>query len=233
MEQMVDKAITAVMETGLYQTAILEWNNFDEANRTWPQLRVHFTEAYDLLQRSGAGTARDHGYHHGNNAIDEDDDSLGSIMASMHQAHNANATAMNENISVITAESARQKEIIAALQQQVALLSINPPAPIAQLAHPPTTPYYGQTVQPIAAYAAQPPPPPAPVPTYVPINPPTHYQPSVQYGRGGRGGQPRGRGRGRGRGRAPRWPAPSGTIPPPPGQATGAQRPAYSNKLKQ
>ena len=59
MEQMVDKAITAIIETGLYQTAILEWNGFAEADKTWPQLRVHFTEAYDLLQRSGAGTASD------------------------------------------------------------------------------------------------------------------------------------------------------------------------------
>ena len=176
MEQMVDKAITAIIETGLYQTAIREWNSFDEGNKTWPQLRVHFTEAYDLLQRSGADTVRDHGYHHGNNAIDEEDDSLGSIITSMHQAHNANATAMNENISVITAESARQKEIIATLQQQVALLSVNPPAPIAQMTYPPTTSYYGQTIQPVAAYAAQPPPPPAPVPTLVPINPPTYYQ---------------------------------------------------------
>ena len=116
MEQMVDKAITAITETGLYQVAILEWNSFDAEHMTWPELKAHFTEVYDLPQRSGAGTATDHGYHQGNNTLDIDDDSLGSIktsITSIHQAHNVNAVAMNENISAITAESTRQKDTIA------------------------------------------------------------------------------------------------------------------------
>ena len=39
---MVDKAIITIQNTGLYGTAILEWTGFDEANKTWPQLKLHF-----------------------------------------------------------------------------------------------------------------------------------------------------------------------------------------------
>ena len=246
MEQMIDKAMTAITETGQYHVAILEWNGFDAENQTWPELKAHFTEAYDLLQRTGAGTARDHGYHQGNNAVDGDDDSLGSLRTSVtniHQAHNANAHAMNDNISALTAEATSQRETIAALQQQIALLTVQPAAPPQPYYAPPPAPpvyaaqpaqpvaaYAAQPAQPVAAYAAQPPPPPA-VPAYVPVNPPTYYQ-----NNGGRGGRGRGRGCGRGRGRgrgyynqsytpaaAPPATSANGTIPPPPGQNTAQQ----------
>ena len=120
MEQMLDKALTAITETGLYHLAILEWNGFDATNQTWPEMKTHFTEAYDLLQRSGAGTAKTHGYHQGNLTQEDDDDSIGSIRSSLttiHQAHNANTVAINDNLSAITAESAQQRKTIEMLQQ--------------------------------------------------------------------------------------------------------------------
>ena len=131
MEQVLDKAITTITETGLYHTALLEWNGFDPADQTWPELKTHFTEAYDLLQQSGADTSATHGYHQGNWVQEEaDDDSIGSIRSSLttiYQAHNANTVAINDNLSAITTESAQQRRSIEALQQQIALLTINPP----------------------------------------------------------------------------------------------------------
>ena len=126
-------------QNGLYHLTLLEWNGFDEANQTWPELKAHYTEAYDLLQRSGAGIAGEHGYHHGNSVLDIDDDSLDSIKTSItniHQAHNANTVAINDNISAITAEASQQRTTIEALQQQLALLTVNHPTTQAP------TPYY-------------------------------------------------------------------------------------------
>ena len=38
-EQMVDKALTAIQLTGLFPTAILEWNGFDVNHQTWPEFK--------------------------------------------------------------------------------------------------------------------------------------------------------------------------------------------------
>ena len=66
-EKMVDKSLIAIQLTSLYSTAILEWNAIDEVNQTCPEFKAHFTEAYDLRIRSGAGTAGTMGYHSANN----------------------------------------------------------------------------------------------------------------------------------------------------------------------
>lgn len=45
-EQMIgDKDIIATQATRLYDQAVLEWNGFDEANQTWPELKSHFDES--------------------------------------------------------------------------------------------------------------------------------------------------------------------------------------------
>ena len=41
MEQLIDKAIMAIQRTGLYELALLEWQGFDAANKTWQQLKLH------------------------------------------------------------------------------------------------------------------------------------------------------------------------------------------------
>eukprot|EP00956_Cyclotella_meneghiniana_P040963 scaffold210630_cov50-Cyclotella_meneghiniana.AAC.1 len=61
-EQLIDKAIIAIQRTALYERALLEWQDFAEANKTWEQLRLHFEEAYDTRLASGQGTAANHGY---------------------------------------------------------------------------------------------------------------------------------------------------------------------------
>ena len=49
MEQVIYKAKTTVMQTNLYPTAMLKWNNFLPTNQIWPELWLHFTDAYDLV----------------------------------------------------------------------------------------------------------------------------------------------------------------------------------------
>ena len=119
MEQLIDKAITSVQLTGLYPTALLEWNAFDVPNQTWPMLKAHFTEAYDLLLTTGGGTAAQAGYHGANNTCDDDDDSLASINTSitnMQLANNANAQVLNDNVSAITAETRDLRAALMATQ---------------------------------------------------------------------------------------------------------------------
>ena len=92
----MDKVLIAVQHTGLYATVILEWNAVDVMNQTWPDFKMHFTEAYDLRIHSGAGTAGTMGSHGGNNATGADNVSWSSIneglMAQMQQVQLANNT---------------------------------------------------------------------------------------------------------------------------------------------
>ena len=246
MEQLIDKAVMAIQATGLYPTALMEWNGFDEVNKTWPELKSHFTKAYDILLTSGAGTAAQNGYHGMNNATEGDDDSIGSIKSSLqtiHLANNANAQAMNENISAITEEARQLRAILATIQQQVAMLAQARPGgnpyPMVPSAYvpPPAVPYWNpqyaqqQPAPPPAAYNMQPPPP-----TY--IQAPAYQRDTAGGGRGGRGGRRGKKGRGGGRGGrggayAPVPPPLGGYIPPPPGQTSqqGAKEP-YSNTTK-
>jgi len=242
LEQMIDKGVIAIQETGLYQTALLEWNGFAEANQTWPELKSHFTEAYEIQLTTGAGQA---GYHSMNSAEAADDDSFHSIqqsVANIQMANNANAHQINENLSVMTEESKQQRALITQLQQQVAMLAQSNPSqqPIFQ----PIQPAYTAPLP--VAYNVQPPPP---IPAYVPVQPPTQqgyaagYQQSQYGGRGGRGRGRGGRNRG-GRGRnyrnngayAPQPPTQyaqpaatynGGNIPPPPTPA-----PSNNNRNK-
>ena len=234
MEQMIYKAKTAVMRTGLYPTAMLEWNNFLPANQTWPELKLHFTEAYDLrIRTGGGGTTGANGYHAGFNAYDDDDDSLASIQASIHNqmqslqlANNATSQATNDSISALTAETRQLSAALLATQQQLAMFTRGGP-PALGSGWPATT-------------AAAPP----GIPQYI--------QPAVPYdygtGRGGarrRGGSRNGRGRGGGRGGGRGAGAPgaipppaganvqAGAIPPPAGGGAAAGRGGYqSNRGK-
>ena len=45
---MIDKALMAFQSTGLYATAVIEWNGFDANNQTWAKFKAHFSEAYDV-----------------------------------------------------------------------------------------------------------------------------------------------------------------------------------------
>ena len=151
---MIDKALMAVQSTGLYATAVLEWNGFNANNQIWAEFKAHFSEAYDIRLQSGIDMGNS--FHGVANAIDGDDDSIGSITPSitnMHMAHNVNVQAMNDNMSTITAETASLRAALLATQQQLAMMVNTPAQPAIIQAH--------------AAYA------PAPA----------HYAPSPAHGR--------------------------------------------------
>ena len=94
-EQMVDKALTAIQTTGLFPTAILEWNGFMNIHQTWPEFKSHFQEAYELQLQSGSFNGNNP-YHGAANAFTDGDDSIEEINESIiniHRAHNANTEA--------------------------------------------------------------------------------------------------------------------------------------------
>ena len=245
MEQMIDKAIIAIQNTGLYSTAILEWNGFLAANKTWIGLKLHFEEAYELRLASSAGTSRTNGYVNNAEAMD-DDDSINSITASLstiHLANNANYQALQDNVQAARQENAAFSQQIAALRSEMSQYRS------ASVAGPPIAPTY------VAAPAI------APVPAYIqpqaPAYQPTYQQTQGGYGRGGsRTRNNRGRGGRGGRGNrrngsygtqntAPAYVATYGAVPPPapttygaippPAAQTQAPKPAaaaYSNTTK-
>ena len=245
--QLLDKGLDNVKKTGLFITAVVEWNGFNDLNKSWNEFKAHFTEAYEARLDSGP-TAATAGYHGAANALanDDDDDSLGSIagsLAQMQMANNANAKIIHDSISGISTGTTELRQALLATQQQVAALAraINTPGTIPAWSPPPAAPtaaYPAYPVQPpppppyYAAYAnaaAQGIPPPAP-PAYVAVPPGF----GGGRGRGGRGRGRRGRGRnGRGAGFQPHPPAyyqqaagqpaaqSQGGIPPPAGRGGG------------
>lgn len=225
MEQMIDKGVMAIQSTGLYQTAMLEWNGFDPANKTWPELKSHFSEAYEIHLATALDTAGGAGYHGMNNA-EGDDDSLGSIqqsLAGIQLANNANAQTMMDSLSAITEESRELRAQLAAQQQQLAMLAQGNTNPMGWPAYQPP---YAQPALPLPqANIMQPPPVPA-------------YVPATQRNRN-RNWAGRGRGGGRGGGRYPPAAAvpnavapPPGFIPRPPGGATQARPTGQLNTSK-
>ena len=229
--QMVGKALDAIKKTGLYETAVVEWQGFDDANKTWPELKAHFGEAYEIRLASGAGTSRTGGYV--NNATDNDDDSLGSIIQSFHSmqmANNANNQVTNDNISQITAETTALRQALVDTQQQLAMLARTQAQPVQPMAWP--------HIQPVMP--TQPAPAPAAYNAYVP--PPAtvavpQYQPPRGRNRKKRGNNPRNNQYpGQATAPTPYAPAPTagGTIPPfnGGGSANNNNKPAFSNMVK-
>ena len=52
-EQMIYKVLTTIQRTGLYSTAILEYQAFPTENKNWAELKNHFAEAYMIRLQSG------------------------------------------------------------------------------------------------------------------------------------------------------------------------------------
>ena len=212
MEQLLDKAKSAIQRTGFYSTAMLEWNAILPVNATWTEFKLHFTEAYDNRLRTGAGTTAQGGYHGAFNAADDDDDSLASIQASlqqsitnMHLSNNATSQATNDSISALTAKTRQLSAALLATQQQLAMFTRAAPAAAGGW---PAVPAY---IAPAAAAGI----PPA--------------------GRGRRGGSRRGGGRGRGGGQGgppPPVPVIIGSIPPPAGGIPATVGGFQTNKTK-
>jgi hypothetical protein len=198
MEQMMTRAIMAIQLTGLYSQALIEWNGTDPATRTWDALKVHFTMAYIVREQSGTGSTGANGYHTAANSIAHDD-----------AINNMESTLAHELTSIHTANNANHQSamaMIAALQQQLALLAVAPGA-----VAPPYVP---------------------PAPAYPPAY--GNYQRNYGRGNGGRytqgsrGGYRGNRGRGGRNNYTPTPPAADGILPAP---ATGSRNnPPNRNK---
>ena len=107
-EQMIDKALTAIQLTGLFPTAILEWNGFADGNQTWPEFKSHFQEAYELHLQSG-GFNGNNPYHGAANTFTDGDDSIEEInesITNIHGAHNSNTEATIAEMAALCAEVA-------------------------------------------------------------------------------------------------------------------------------
>eukprot|EP00804_Cyclotella_cryptica_P028204 CCRYP_011045-RA/>CCRYP_011045-RA protein AED:0.18 eAED:0.15 QI:0/0/0/1/1/1/2/0/1234 len=157
MEQIIDKAIVAIQLTGLYETALLEWSGFVDANKMWQQLKLHFEEAYELRLASGQGTAATHGFV--NSATANDDDSMASIqesIANFHMANNANYQSMQDILQAARAETASVRAELQSTQQSFANFTrATPPAfipPIPQFIPAPPTGQHQFTPPPAAPY---------------------------------------------------------------------------------
>ena len=44
--------------TGLYPTAVVEWEGFVAINKMWPEWKVHFIKVYELRETSGVTAGR-------------------------------------------------------------------------------------------------------------------------------------------------------------------------------
>ena len=122
---MVDKALTAIQLTGLFPTAIFEWNGFDGNHQTWPEFKSHFQEAYELHLQSG-GFNGNNPYHGVANAFTDGDDSIKEIneyITNIHRAHNANTEATSTEMAALRAEVAETRHAMVATQQQMTLMA--------------------------------------------------------------------------------------------------------------
>ena len=90
-EQMIDKVLTAIQRTGLYPTAILEYQAFATKNKNWVEFKTHFAEVYMVrLQfvQSGGNP-----YHGAANVYKDDNNSITTLhkkLANLTHASNAN-----------------------------------------------------------------------------------------------------------------------------------------------
>ena len=135
VEQMLDKGVTGVMKTGLYQTALLEWNGFDAANKTWDEFKAHFAEAYDIHLQT-TQTSGQLGYHGANAAMDDDDSSIATInesLANLQTVSIENTRTMNDNISQLTATTNDLRQGLVQAQMALAAMARGNNSPWAQV----------------------------------------------------------------------------------------------------
>jgi hypothetical protein len=253
MDQLLDKALTKIQLTNQFRNALVDWATYVAENTTtnnnWTDFKDHFIQAYTVNQ--AALTMAQAGYHGAANTQEDylDDDSLGSIQASLaniQMANNASVQTTNDQLSALTANTQQQ---FAQLAQQMAMLAAQTQQ-CPQLGPPMHPPY--QMQQNHHAQMVQQPYQQPSIPAYIPAPRP---QPNnyTTYDRGPSSQRNAGRGRRNSRGgrrNAPQShnknygniPPPThinnqyGNIPPPApmntNPYTAAERAPYSNTTK-
>ena len=102
---MIDKALTVIQHTGLYPTAILEYQAFATKNKNWAEFKTHFAEAYMVRLQSGQSGGNP--YHGAANVYKDDNDiitTLHNTLANLTHASNANTSELNKRISSMARE---------------------------------------------------------------------------------------------------------------------------------
>ena len=99
-EKMIYKALTAIQRTGIYPTAILEYQAFPTENKNWAGFKNHFAEAYMVCLQSGQSGGNP--YHGATKAYENDDnDSINKLhhtLANLTHASNTNTTDLKKKI---------------------------------------------------------------------------------------------------------------------------------------
>ena len=108
-DQMINKGITAIEVTGIFTTALLEWNGIDLIDQDWATLKHHFGEAYEIYITTGnVGNNPYVGRANNTEVIDEEDDNsvltITNAVGNMQMANNANSQAVREDVTALRSE---------------------------------------------------------------------------------------------------------------------------------
>ena len=93
-DQVISMGITAIEVTGVFTTALFEWNGMDPVDQDWSTLKHHFGKAYEIYITTGnVGNNPYVGRANNFKIIDkEDDDSvltITNVVGNMQMANNA------------------------------------------------------------------------------------------------------------------------------------------------
>ena len=108
-DQMISKGITAIEVTGIFTTALLEWNGMDPVDQDWATLKHHFGEAYEIYITIGNVGNNPYVGRANNSEIidDEDDDSvltITKVVGNMQMVNNAHSQAVREDVTALRRE---------------------------------------------------------------------------------------------------------------------------------
>ena len=98
MKQLVDKAYTAILQTGQYETPCAEFKGMLPENQTYSTLKEHMLQAFELrLQMGISGQPGAQSFHGANNMMDDNSiDAITESLSHMQMANNALARTINK-----------------------------------------------------------------------------------------------------------------------------------------
>lgn len=120
--QIIANTITILTKTGCYSEAIRIWKRKPDANKTWPNLKMHFSEAEEEL-REARMTATELGYNQqeANNVMDESEEYVARTADAL--VNLATATqADRQMLADLTAANLAQAESVCKLNEEITVL---------------------------------------------------------------------------------------------------------------
>ena len=82
MEQLINKAYTAILQTGLYETPYMEFCRMDDEHQTYAMLKEHMMQVFKLRLQVGTVDGKNTAY----NAYGDDENLMGTIMESLQKS---------------------------------------------------------------------------------------------------------------------------------------------------